>query len=280
MCISVVLNSLDHSPATRSYVIRMLMLFATQTTLCSDQPFIDWFLGFMQADLPDLFQIKKQLALFVEVCVDFFSAIPPQVYGSNTVKAVFKFFDDKVCQKQLPTMAEREKDKLMKIATMTLNASLALEDELFFLAIIRDIELLWDNLNDQQKELLNVFAEGKVKAFDDLVQKNDYLQKSGINVDLVRLKMQVVTLMSLCGGEKGVVIEDLADQMGIGVVDLLKLAVKINFTDNAKLKIDDAANTIFVWFYQPMLIKPEDSKVTEARWNAFFESMDKSIDTA
>ena len=277
MCISFVLNSLDHSPATQTYALRMLLMFATQTSLCSHQPFIDWVLGFMQNHISDMIRVKENLALFIEVCVDFFSAIPPELYDSNTVKAVFKFFGAKVFQKQLSKKDGPEKEKLMKIATMTLNASLLLDDEFFFFEIIKESELLWDNLNAQQREILDVFVSGDLEAFEKLIQKNDYLQKSGISVDVARFKMQVLTLVSLCEGKKSVAIKDIADKLGISVLELKKLVVKINKTDVAKLKVDGVANTIVVEFCQPRLFKPEDWKAMEDRLQSLIESLGKSL---
>ena len=272
MCVSFVLNSLNHQPLAQTYALRMLLLFATQTSLCTHEPFVEWVLGFMQKQITKMIQISSDRPLFIEVCVTFFDSIPAKLYNRNTVNAIFKFFGSGEFRRELKKPRGDLPEKIVRIAKNTLNAAFLLEGELFFFEIIMDTELLFSSLDAKQKELLEVFVKGDVEQFDKLIQTNTYLRDSNIDVNVARFKIQVLTLVSLCEDKDKVSLADVEKKLKMDSLAVKQLVVKINKTDVARFKIDGLDGALVVEYCQPR-------RFTDKSWASMAETLDRLIES-
>ena len=277
MCVSFVLNSLDHRRLAQTYALRMLLLFATETSLCTHEPFVEWVLGFMQKQITHMIQIPKDRQLFIETCVEFFDSIPEKLYNCNTVHAIFKFFGSSEFRRELKKPRGELPQKMVRVAKKTLDAAFLLEGQLFFFEIIKDTELLYKSLDEKQKELLEVFVTGDVEQFDKVIQTNTYLKDSNIDVNMARFKIQVLTLVSLCEDKDKVSLADVEKKLKMDSLAVKQLVVKINKTDVARFKIDGLEGALVVEYCQPRCFTDKSWESMAATLDQLIESLNQSF---
>jgi hypothetical protein len=257
MCMSFMMNSLPGHVIAQSYCLRMLLLFAMQTTLCQERRFLRWILRFMEKRIDSMINIEKSRGLFVSVCVDFFHAIPK--YDHLCVVSVLKFFGAQKFSKSLTRNGETEK-KLRRIATETLNAALTEPGQFFVFEVIRDTQLVLNNLTDEQKEVLNVFVEGSFDDFEKLIAtgKNKYVTEAGLDQEMLRFKMRVLIFVSICWEKTTVSFDEIERACQLNDLALKQLVVRINATDAARVRINSVGRVFEVEYCQPRQFKDEE----------------------
>jgi hypothetical protein len=250
MCMSFMMNSLQLHPLAQTYALRMLLRFASQTSLSQEIHFVHWILRFMQKHIEAMVQIGDGRNLFIDACVGFFSAIT--LYDTSSIAAVLKFFGSTEFKKQLAQGSEHNQ-ALRGIATSTFNAALTEPGQFFVFEIIRETELLCKALNQQQQALLDIFIDGTLEQFDALVAAatNTYIADSGLALDVLRFKMEILTFVTIAHGQTELSFAEAMAALKLGVVALKRLVVQINETTVAQVRIDSVGQKLLIEYCQP-----------------------------
>jgi hypothetical protein len=250
MCMSFMMNSLQLHPLAQTYALRMLLRFASQTSLSQETAFVHWILRFMQKHIEAMIQIGDGRSLFIEACVGFFNAIT--LYDASSIAAVLKFFGSAEFKKHL-TQASEQKQALQRIATSTFNAALTERGQFFVFEIIRDTDLLFKSLDPQQQELLDVFVDGTLEQFDALIAagKNTYVASAGLPLDALRFKMEILTFVTMAHDRETLSFAEAMAALKLDAFALKRLVVQINDTTVAQVRIDSVGERLLIEYCQP-----------------------------
>jgi hypothetical protein len=280
MCMSFMMNGLQTHVLAQSYALRMLLLFAKGTDLCKQRPFVAWILKFMQSRIDSMIGIKDKQDLFVRVCVGFFQAIPADQYDTNCLLAILRFFGSPEFRKVLENPG-KDKEALYQVATATLNAALTQHREFFLFEIIQNTHVIFANLDDRQREILQIFAEKKLKDFNDLLAAgtNTYIQDVGLALPTLTFNMQVLTFCTICHGKTQVNLADLQTEFELQGIAMKKLLVTINRTNVAKTQIDAVNGVVYIDYCQPRLFTDETWAGMERRLGDLITSLENTSRT-
>ena len=282
------MNSLNNHPLAQSYALRMLLNFAIKTELYQDKIFVRWLINFMKHRIDNMISNyqsdgqnkdiqKQQSQIFTTACVTFFDSIP--VFDTLCALSILQFYENKEFTQILQSKTQKKEDetdkqsRLKSIAAKTFNTSL-LDDTFFTFEIIRKTKLIYNNLNENQQKLLQIFVEGKVQDFDNFVKESqDYISSDKLDVDKMRDKILVLSFVSLAHGKKEINFTDVMSGLDLDKYHVKRLCVRINSTDVAKLSIDSVQEKIVIDYCQPRLMTDDVWDNMAHRLNSLAKSL-------
>ena len=288
MCVSFMMNSLNNHPLAQSYALRMLLNFAIKTELYQEKTFVRWLINFMKNRIDNMISNysshgqnkdiqKQQSQIFTIACVTFFDSIP--VFDTLCALSILQFFGTTDFTQILQSKSQKEEDEtnkqnhLKSIAAKTFHISL-LDDTFFTFEIIRKTKLIYDNLNENQQKLLQIFVDGKIQDFENFVKSSqDYINTDKLDIDTMRDKILVLSFVSLVHGKKVISFSEVMKDLDLDKYHVKRLCVRINSTDVAKLSIDSVNEQIIIEYCQPRLMTDDVWNNMASRLNSLAKSL-------
>ncbi|KAH0793520.1 eukaryotic translation initiation factor 3 subunit M isoform X2 [Histomonas meleagridis] len=276
MCMSFMMSSLTNHLEAQAYALRMLLLFAIRSNLAKNSDFVHWLLQFMKRHIENTITIKQNRELFIDTCVDFFESVP--VFDSLCVISILHFYRSPIFEKHLKK-SNAKNEALSNVATKAFNVTLC-DDSFFVFEVMRDTKLIYDYLNQQQKDLLQIFVDGNLQQYDKFIEVNkDFISKNNLDQSKLRTKIMVLTFVSIAEDKTEVGFKEIMDQLQISSLELKKLAIHINSTGVASVKIDSASQKILVEQSPSRLFGEKNWKEMSQQISALIASLEKEANS-
>jgi len=139
-------------------------------------------------------------------------------FGSDDFRKILSKLDD-----QAP--------RLRDIATSTFDAALVEPNQFFIFEIISDTELIRSNLTPQQLDILEIFVNGTIDQFNQLMAdpaRSAYIKERNLDIDVLTFKMRVLTFVTIAHGKATIGLEEAAAALKVSPFEFRRLIVQIN----------------------------------------------------
>lgn len=282
MCVSYMLTSLNIPESSQAIALRMLILFATTTKnkekdLCANEQFVSWILSFMKDHIESMFNIEMRRNLFIQVSIEFFSNV--QSFNISSLKSLLLFFSNKNVkdfvqklsggdfQEKTPQYEDAFKSEeifsqlrstAMQIAISALkyprtnNKNQLLDESLFIFEIILSTEVIRTFLDQDTKNLLEIFVNGTYSDYINFFEQHpDFINKYGLDKEVLLDKMQILSFLSIANGKQELSYDDISKPLRLNPIQMRKLIYKLNSSNIASTMIDAVNEKICIYFCQP-----------------------------
>jgi hypothetical protein len=225
----------------------------------------------MQTRIATMTQIEDQQSFFCVVCVKFFRAIGK--FDRFCVLAALKFFGAEDFRRLLINDKD-QRPALQAIATATFNGALLEPSQFFVFEIIHDTELIRTNLDATQLEILDVFVQGTIDQFDELLasEKGQYFKDANLRIDVLTFKMKVLTFVTVVHGKEAISFSEATAALKLSTLELKRLIVQINETSIAQVRLDAVHEMCIVEYCQPRRFTPETWDVMASHLDRLMKS--------